>query len=156
MMLRLEQVCKTYAGTPTPVHAIRNVSMDLAAGEFVAVQGPSGCGKSTVLLAAGGLLRPDSGQVLIADENPYALTPNARAAFRAQKIGFVFQQFHLVPYLDVLDNVLSPALAVTDSEGDVRDRAEQLIEHFGLAHRRHHIPGTLSSGERQRTALERC
>jgi len=156
MMLRLEQVCKTYVGKPTPVHAIRDVSIALGAGEFVAVQGPSGCGKTTVLLTAGGLLKPDSGQVLIAGQNPYALSPDARAAFRAQTIGFVFQQFHLVPYLDVLDNVLSPALAAASPRHDVRQRAEQLIEHFGLAHREHHVPGELSSGERQRTALARA
>ena len=156
MMLRLEHICKTYAGKPTLVHAITDVSINLDAGEFVAVQGPSGCGKSTVLLTAGGLLKPDSGEVLIAGENPYALSPDARAAFRARSIGFVFQQFHLVPYLDVLDNVLSPALASAESQEDVRQRAEQLIEHFGLAHRKHHVPGELSSGERQRTALARA
>jgi len=156
MMLRLEHICKTYAAKPKPVHAINDVSINLDAGEFVAVQGPSGCGKSTVLLTAGGLLKPDSGEVLIAGENPYALSPDARAAFRARSIGFVFQQFYLVPYLDVMDNVLSPALASAESHEDVRQRAEQLIEHFGLTHRRHHVPGELSSGERQRTALARA
>ena len=156
MMLRLEQACKTYVGKSTPVHAIRDVSIDLDVGEFVAVQGPSGCGKTTVLLTAGGLLKPDSGQVLIAGQNPYALSPDARAAFRAQTIGFVFQQFHLVPYLDVLDNVLSSAFAATSPRQDVRQRAGQLIEHFGLAHREHHVPAELSSGERQRTALARA
>jgi len=156
MMLSLEHICKTYAGKPTLVHAITDVSISLDAGEFVAVQGPSGCGKSTVLLTAGGLLKPDSGEVLIAGENPYSLSSDARAAFRARSIGFVFQQFHLVPYLDVLDNVLSPALASVEPQGDARQRAEQLIEHFGLTHRKHHVPGELSSGERQRTALARA
>ena len=156
MMLRLEHICKTYAGKPTLVHAITDVSINLDAGEFVAVQGPSGCGKSTVLLTAGGLLKPDSGEVLVAGKNAYSLSPNARAAFRARTIGFVFQQFHLVPYLDVLDNVLSPALASAESQNYVRQRAEQLIEHFGLTPRIHHVPGELSSGERQRTALARA
>ena len=156
MVLRLEHVCKSWAAKPTPVHAITDVSLDLGAGDFVAVQGPSGCGKSTLLLTAGGLLRPDSGEVSIAGENPYSLSADDRAAFRARTIGFVFQQFHLVPYLDVLDNVLSPALAATETPNGFDERAEQLIEHFGLAHRRNHVPGELSSGERQRTALARA
>lgn len=156
MMLQLDHVSKTYAGRPAPVHAVSDVSIELDAGEFVAVQGPSGCGKTTVLLAAGGLLQPDAGEVLIAGQNPYSLTPDARAAFRARTVGFVFQQFHLVPYLDVLDNVLAPALAAANPPGDVRQRAQQLIEHFGLSRREHHLPGELSSGERQRTALARA
>jgi len=155
-MLRLDQICKTYVGKPALVHAVSNVSIDVAEGEFVAVQGPSGCGKTTVLLTAGGLLQPDSGEVLVADQNPYALSPDARAAFRARTIGFVFQQFHLVPYLDVLENVLSPALAAAERRADARQRAKELIQHFGLAHREHHVPGELSSGERQRTALARA
>ncbi len=156
MLLRLEHLCKTYVGKPTHVHAIRDVSIDLAEREFVAVQGPSGCGKTTVLLTAGGLLKPDSGEVLIEGQNPYAMSPDDRAAFRARTIGFVFQQFHLVPYLDVLDNILSPALAAANPQNDARQRAVQLIEHFGLTHRTHHVPGELSSGERQRTALARA
>ena len=156
MMLRMEQVCKTYVGKPARVHAISDVSMELGEGEFVAVQGPSGCGKTTVLLAAGGLLSPDSGVVLIGGQNPYLLSSDTRASFRARTIGFVFQQFHLVPYLDVLNNVLSPALAVVKPRHDTRQRAEQLIEHFGLDSRKHHLPGELSSGERQRTALARA
>ncbi|MCH2212017.1 MAG: ABC transporter ATP-binding protein [Fuerstiella sp.] len=156
MMLQLQQVCKTYGGNPSPVHAVSDVSIDLDKGDFVAVQGPSGCGKSTVLLTAGGLLQPDSGTVRVAGTNPYDLSPDARASFRAGTIGFVFQQFHLIPYLDVLENVLSPGIVVSNSPDEVRKKAEQLLEHFGLAHRRGHLPGELSSGERQRTALARA
>lgn len=122
----------------------------------MAVRGPSGCGKTTVLLAAGGLLQPDSGQVRINKENPYAMSADERAAFRARTIGFVFQQFHLVPYLDVLDNIQAPALATETSQQDTRQRASELIDHFGLTQRAHHVPGELSSGERQRTALARA
>ncbi|MCH2202908.1 MAG: ABC transporter ATP-binding protein [Fuerstiella sp.] len=156
MVLQLEQVSKTYVGHSTAVHAVSDVSIELGAGDFVAVQGPSGCGKSTVLLMAGGLLQPDSGNVLIGGTNPYGLPPDARASFRSISIGFVFQQFHLVPYLNVLENVLSPGLAGTNSPEHVRQRAEHLIEHFRLAHRQDHLPGELSSGERQRTALARA
>jgi ABC-type lipoprotein export system ATPase subunit len=84
---------------------LSNVSLDLAPGEFVAVAGPSGCGKTTLLLCAGALLSPDAGMIAIDGQQPYDLSPEGRARFRATHVGFVFQQFHLVPYLCVLDNV---------------------------------------------------
>jgi ABC-type lipoprotein export system ATPase subunit len=95
--------------------------------------------------------------VLIAGQDLYALTPGARAKFRAENIGFVFQQFHLVPYLNVLDNILVPTLAVTSFKGkNASDRALELGERFGLAARLHHVPAALSTGERQRVALARA
>ena len=106
MLLKLSNIGKTYAGREGPVRAVQDVSLDVAAGQFVAVRGPSGCGKSTLLLMAGGLLRPDCGEVRVLKQDPYGLTPDARAQFRGEHIGFVFQQFHLVPYLSVLENVL--------------------------------------------------
>ncbi|MEQ9408279.1 MAG: ABC transporter ATP-binding protein [Fuerstiella sp.] len=156
MLLQIDHVAKRYADGPTVVQAVQDVSVSVAEGSFVAIQGPSGCGKSTLLLTAGGLLRPDSGKVQIDGQDPYALAPEARAAFRARKVGFVFQQFHLVPYLSVLDNVLAPALAVSGSAAEMRDKARHLVERFGLADRRHHVPAKLSSGERQRTAMARA
>jgi ABC-type lipoprotein export system ATPase subunit len=156
MLLQLENVCKTYRGQQQAICALDGVSLALDAGEFVAVCGPSGCGKSTLLLTIGGLLAPDSGSVVLHGENPYEMPPNARAEFRSRSVGFVFQQFHLVPYLSILDNVLAPALAVSHSKEDVKQRALQLIEHFGLSDRLQHVPSELSSGERQRTALARA
>ena len=105
---------------------------------------------------AGGLLQPTTGDVRINGSNPYALSADERAVFRARTVGFVFQQFHLVPYLDVLDNVLAPSIALPNASSNVRQRAEELVEHFGLGHRKKHVPGQLSSGERQRTALARA
>ncbi|MEX0718595.1 MAG: ABC transporter ATP-binding protein [Planctomycetaceae bacterium] len=154
MLLSLTDVTKTYRDGPREIRAVDRVSCALDAGEFVAVQGPSGCGKSTLLLMAGGLLTPDAGEVRVAGENPYAMPSEARARFRAERIGFVFQQFHLVPYLDVLGNVLAPAMAANVPEAE--SRARELIAHFGLADRIHHVPGKLSTGERQRTALARA
>jgi ABC-type lipoprotein export system ATPase subunit len=153
-MLEIQALSKTYPGPAGPVRALASLSLAVGNGEFVAVQGPSGCGKTTLLLAAGGLLRPDEGTVLVDGCDLYSLSPEARAGFRATHIGFVFQQFHLVPYLSVLDNVLCPSLAA--SVPDARSRALELIEHFGLGHRLHHVPGELSTGERQRTALARA
>jgi ABC-type lipoprotein export system ATPase subunit len=156
MLLQVEKVSKTYRGKSGDVCALTDVSLQLDAGEFVAVRGPSGCGKSTLLMTTGGLLGPDSGEILFEGKNPYKLSPNARAEFRGRSIGFVFQQFHLVPYLSVLDNVLAPSLAAASRSNGVLERAEKLVEHFGLSHRSDHVPAELSSGERQRTALARA
>jgi ABC-type lipoprotein export system ATPase subunit len=153
-MLDLSNLCKSYHLKSGTVDALRDVSLRVGAGEFVSVQGPSGCGKSTLLAIAGALQAPDSGGVRIDNRDPYALAPDARAKFRAATIGFVFQQFHLVPYLDVLDNILAPALAVPLP--DARERARELIAQFGLEGREHHVPARLSTGERQRAALARA
>jgi len=152
--LEISHLSKTFAGPNGTVRAVNDVTLKVDAGEFVAVRGPSGCGKTTLLLAAGGLLAPDGGEVLIAGENPYRLSPEQRAQFRAEHVGFVFQQFHLVPYLSVLDNILVPALAVDSA--DCRVRAEGIAVQFGLRDRLRHMPSQLSTGERQRTALARA
>jgi ABC-type lipoprotein export system ATPase subunit len=128
--------------------------LTVEAGEAVAVQGPSGCGKSTLLLACGALLRPTGGTVLVAGADPYQLSANARSEFRAQNVGFVFQQFHLVPYLDVLRNILTAN--VPNPQPHAVERAEELMQHFGLDDRRRHVPAELSVGERQRVALARA
>ena len=154
MLVDIQDARKTYQGASGQVLAVDDVSLSVDGGEFVAIQGPSGCGKSTMLLLAGGLLTPESGSVQIGGEDPYALTADARSKFRADNIGFVFQQFHLVPYLSVLDNVLAPSIA-TGSK-DAEQRARELLDRFGLSHRLEHTPGELSSGERQRTALARA
>ena len=154
MVLALENICKTYrTGAAEPVQAVRNVSLHLAAGDFVAVRGPSGCGKSTLMLIAGGLLAPESGRVRVNDTDPYSLGGDARARFRSEQVGFVFQQFHLVPYLSVMENVLAPTVATGRND---TARARELVDRFGLSHRIHHVPAQLSTGERQRTALARA
>lgn len=154
MLLELAHVRKVYTDGARTVRALDDVSLQVEAGEFVVVTGPSGSGKTTLLLIAGGLLRPDAGAVTLAGREPYRLTPEQRTRFRAETIGFVFQQFHLVPYLSVRENVLSPVLAWRQ-EGLDR-RADELLERFGLADRRDHRPAELSTGERQRTALARA
>lgn len=155
MLLSLTDVSRSYRDEQRVVTALQSVSLELDAGEFVAIHGPSGCGKSTLLLTAGTLLKPDSGTVEIDGTDPYAMSSDARATFRSNQIGFVFQQFHLVPYLSVLDNVLAPSIAQGGS-AELRDRALQLVQQFGLGDRAHHVPSHLSSGERQRCALARA
>jgi ABC-type lipoprotein export system ATPase subunit len=153
-VLVLRDVTKTYRHGDGIVPALAGVSLELEPGAFVSLCGTSGCGKTTLLLTAGALLRPDAGQVTVGGEDPYALAADARAGFRARSIGYVFQQFHLIPYLTVLENVRACELAapVADGEG----RAIELIERFGLADRMGHRPGELSTGERQRAALARA
>lgn len=153
-MIEARDLTKVYETRKGRVEAVSHVSFKVEPGEFIAVQGPSGCGKTTLLLAAGALLMPTRGNVIVDGQDPYALSPEGRARFRAGTLGFVFQQFHLVPFLDVTDNVLAPALALpTDGTGE---RAQELIARFGLTNRAHHVPAELSVGERQRVALARA
>ena len=153
-MIEAQRLTKTYQTGEGPVHAIHDVSLSLDQGEFIALQGPSGCGKTTFLLIAGALLRPDGGALRVNEQDPYALSPDARAAFRAETIGFVFQQFYLIPYLTVLENVLCPSAARRSP--DAPGRAAELVDQFSLSERAHHTPGRLSTGERQRVAMARA
>ena len=153
-MLTLDNISKRYVRANGPVVALDGISLTVEDGEFVAVRGPSGCGKTTLLLVCGALLSPDGGTIRLGDETPYALSPEARARFRARRLGFVFQQFHLVPYLSVRDNILAASLAAgTPGAGE---RADALMERLGLTGRSDHVPSELSVGERQRTALARA
>jgi putative ABC transport system ATP-binding protein len=156
-VLELGAIHKTYAGPKGPVHVLKGAELQVDAGEFVALRGPSGSGKSTLLWIAGALMTPNSGVVRVGGQNIYELSPEQRAHERAAKIGFVFQQFHLVPYLTVRENILAPLLAGTNGQtADVVQRADQLIRELGLEPRKDHVPAQLSSGERQRTALARA
>ncbi len=153
-MLELEGITKRYQGPRGTVCALEGVSLSLNPGNFTAVVGPSGCGKTTLLLTAGGLLAPTEGKVEVEGKPIYSLSPDERARFRASHIGFVFQQFHLIPYLSVLENVLTVTLA--ERKPDAETRARELLERFGMAPRSWHLPEQLSTGERQRTALARA
>jgi putative ABC transport system ATP-binding protein len=155
-ILQLSKVSKTYRRRERDdVAALREVSLCLEAGSMQVVSGPSGSGKSTLLLCAGGLLKPDTGGVVLAGQRVYELSSEERSILRARNIGFVFQQFHLVPFLSVLDNILIPVLSGEGGDGTPA-RAEALVERFGLGHRRNHPTAELSVGERQRVALARA
>ena len=152
--IALEHVSKVYRRGAEAVCALDDVSFEVNRGEFAAVCGPSGSGKSTLLLVLGGMSRPSSGTVKLGDLDLYAASGPERVRCRAERIGFVFQMFHLIPYLDVLDNVLLPEGAAPCPEA--RDFAWKLLERFGMADRARHKPSELSVGERQRTALARA
>ena len=153
-MVEFKNVTKIYDGPEDKVAALDRVSLSVQPGEFLAVCGPSGCGKTTLLLTAGGLLRPSNGQVNLDGHDPYGVGPEMRSKMRARMIGFVFQQFHLIPYLTVRQNILSPSLALPVKEAD--QRAQELISRFGLDERARHVPAQISTGQRQRTALARA
>jgi ABC-type lipoprotein export system ATPase subunit len=153
-MLEFKNISKWFDGPQGKVTALNRVSLSISPGEFLAVRGPSGCGKTTLLLTAGGLLRPNTGQVSLDGYDPYALSPEMRSRMRARMIGFVFQQFHLIPYLTVRQNILAPSLALPAKEAD--QRARGLVSRFGLDNRAGHVPAQLSTGQRQRTALARA
>jgi len=152
-MIVLDKVSKVYRKPDGDVRALDDMSLSVAAGEFITVRGPSGSGKSTLLLAVGGMIRPTQGRVVVDGQDLYAVSSAQRARLRAEKIGFVFQMFHLVPYLDTLENVLVPNLA--GARVASQDAAE-LLGHLQLAERLHHRPSELSTGERQRVALARA
>lgn len=153
-MLEVKNLAKFYKNANGDFSAFQDISFSLGKKGFLAIQGPSGCGKTSLLLSVGALLSPNTGTVLINGQNPYTMNANERALFRARNIGFVFQQFCLIPYLNVLDNVLTPSIAYSGTN-NVRARALELIEIFMLTHRKNARPEELSTGEQQRTALAR-
>ena len=153
-MIHLEGVSKVYPGGAGPVRALDDLSLSVEKGEFVAVRGPSGSGKSTLLTLIGGLHTPTSGKVIVAGQELQAMDAAQRTRFRASTMGFVFQMFHLVPYLSVRENVLLPAIRRNGK--DPRQRAQQLLDKLDLSDRLKHRPEELSTGERQRVAIARA
>ena len=153
-MIRCDEVTKIFRKNGSEVTSLDRFTAKVAKGEFVAVRGPSGSGKTTLLLTLGGMQRPSAGSVQLARRDLYALSPAERARLRSSEIGFVFQMFHLVPYLDLLANVLLACPGKPSAE--VRQRASGLMDELGLADRASHRPGELSAGERQRLAVARA
>ena len=153
-MIKTNAISKIYQTRRGAVHALRDVSLTIDKGEFVIVRGPSGSGKSTLLFALGGMLRPSQGTVAIGDTDLYSMNQSGRAKFRASNIGFVFQMFHLVGYLTVLENVMLPLGA--GGAKVAPSRAKEILEKMGLGERLTHRPSELSAGERQRTAIARA
>jgi ABC-type lipoprotein export system ATPase subunit len=155
-MLELERAHKLYASPGGAVHAVDDLSISVAAREFVAIFGPSGSGKTTLLLLAAGLLRADSGTVRFAGEDLARMSKRDLLAYRRDKLGFVFQGFNLVAGLTAEENAAMPLMLRGTPHRKARARARSLLDDVGLARRARHTPEELSGGERQRLAIARA
>ena len=155
-LLRARGLCREYGTGAALVSAVKNIDLDVNAGETVAVMGPSGCGKSTLLHLLGGLERPSRGELQLAGRRMDGLSEKALARLRLSTIGFVFQAFHLVEELTAAENVELPALLAGRSMRVARARAAALLEEVGLSDRAGHLPSALSGGQRQRVAIARA
>jgi putative ABC transport system ATP-binding protein len=138
------------------VHAVRGVTLDVHAREYVAIVGPSGCGKSTLLNLIGAIDAPSSGELTIAGERLAGLSDRDATLFRLRRIGFVFQRFYLMPVLTALENVELPMSEAGLGKAERRERARELLSYVGLGERMHHRPTELSGGEQQRVAIARA
>ena len=153
-MVYLDNVSKIFESPRGKVEALKKINFQAERGEFIVLKGPSGSGKTTWLLSIGGMLQPTSGIIRVNDQNIYSLNQNERARFRASYIGFVFQMFYLIPYVNVLENIILSA----GLTGDInkRERALDLANNLRLTERLKHYPSELSAGECQRVALARA
>jgi putative ABC transport system ATP-binding protein len=154
-IVELRGVAKSYQTTPV-VHALKPVDLTIEAGDWLAVVGPSGSGKSTLLNLLGLLDRPTQGRYVFAGVDVSTLGERERTALRGRRIGFVFQQFHLLPHRTAVENVALALLYTTSSAGQRTTEAVRALERVGLGNRLHALPGTLSGGERQRVAIARA
>jgi putative ABC transport system ATP-binding protein len=155
-MIRLDQVSRTFHVGGRPVHALRNVDLQLGAGDYASIMGPSGSGKSTLLNLLGCLDRPTSGTYFLDGRDVSRLDDAALTQVRRHKIGFVFQSFHLVPRLTAASNVELPMVFAGVESAERRERVVRALDAVGLAERRDHRPEQLSGGERQRVAMARA
>ena len=155
-MIELQNVCRSFIVGDQQVDALRDVNMSVGAGEYISIMGPSGSGKSTMLNMLGMLDRPSSGTYLLDGGNVTDLSDEEQARVRREKIGFVFQSFHLVPRLTAAQNVELPMVLAGIPVEERQERVAKLIRSYGLAERADHRPEQLSGGQRQRVAIARA
>ena len=155
-MITVKDLSKVYRTDEIETLALENVNLDIREGEFVSVMGPSGCGKSTLLNMLGLLDAPTTGNIEIDGQKTGGMKDKQLAAFRNRTLGFVFQSFHLIPTLSVLDNVELPLLYRHVPSKERRRAAEEVLARVGLSHRMKHFPSQLSGGQCQRVAIARA
>jgi putative ABC transport system ATP-binding protein len=155
-MIELEYITKTYLLGKESVNVLNKISLKIEQGEFVAIMGPSGSGKSTLMNMIGCLDKPTTGTYTLSGENVSHYSDNELARVRNQSIGFVFQQFHLLPRLSALKNVELPMIYAGISKSERQSRAEEALKKVGLADRMDHLPNALSGGQKQRVAIARA
>ena len=156
MKLEMEHICKEYTQGDTIIHALRDVDLTIESGEFLSITGQSGSGKSTLMNILGCLDVPTSGIYRIGGKEVNSMPPAALAAFRSRTIGFIFQNFCLIPDLDALENVELPLRYQGIPKRERHRMAEEALERVGLSHRLHHRPSQMSGGQQQRTAIARA
>lgn len=155
-MIELQNIHKTYSRGGAAIPALDGISFTIQKGEFVAIMGPSGSGKSTLLNVLGALDRPDQGSYFLETDEVGQLDDDAASDLRNRRIGFIFQSFHLLPQLTVLENVLLPQRYASIIDTSAEYRARDLLSRIGLAQRMTHLPGELSGGQLQRAAIARA
>ena len=154
-LFQIKNLCKTFSLAGGTIEVIKNLSLDLPKGEWLALTGPSGCGKTTLLHILAGLDRPTSGDILLDGQNIAKMSSSALTKLRKKRIGFVFQSYHLFPELSALENAALPALQWGVNRNQVYENAKKWLEIFGLGTRLNHRPRELSGGEQQRVAIAR-
>lgn len=154
--IKLEDVQKEYHLGDTIVEALKNVDVEIEEGDFVAIMGPSGSGKSTLMNMVGALDVPTSGKVSVGDTDISSLSEDDLAVLRSKKVGFVFQQFNLIPSMNATENVALPMLFRGKSKKERTQRAQNILEKVGLGERLTHMPSELSGGQRQRVSIARA
>lgn len=155
-VLACQGIDKRYQEAGQPIHILKSVSLSVMPGERLAIVGSSGSGKSTLLNILGGLDKPDAGEVMVAGQSLYAVNERRRSSLRNHQLGFVYQFHHLLHEFTALENVAMPLMIAGKGSAESADRAVELLERVGLAHRLRHKPAQLSGGERQRVAIARA
>ncbi len=155
-LIALNGIARTFYLGDSQVYALRDVDLDISRGEYIAVMGPSGSGKSTLLNLIGLLDRPDAGTYHLEGRDVTTLSPDELAKVRSERIGFIFQSFHLVPRLTAAENIALPLMLAGVSASERAQRVKQALSEYGLTERAHHLPNQLSGGQRQRVAIARA
>lgn len=155
-MIQLKQITRTYLAGSQPVHALRGVSLSILSGEYVAVMGSSGSGKSTLMNIVGCLDKPTTGEYMFEGQPVHTFSEDTLAEVRNRKIGFVFQQFNLLPRMNALENVMLPLIYAQVRKEERLERAQKVLRLVGLGDRVHHRPNELSGGQQQRVSIARA
>jgi lipoprotein-releasing system ATP-binding protein len=155
-ILRVSGLKKTFNKNGVEINVIKGIDIDIYEGDFITIMGPSGAGKSTFLHILGTLDKPSEGDIFFRDRNVKGFTEDEESRFRNEKVGFVFQFYHLLQDFNVIENITMPLLISRLSPPEALSKAENFLEIMGLKHRRDHKPGELSGGEQQRVAIARA
>ena len=154
-LIEMNSICKSYRNIGFETRVLEDVTLHIREGEYVSLMGPSGAGKSTLMAIMGCLSQPTSGEYILDGEEVSTLNDRKLSRVRNEKIGFVFQAFHLLPGVTALENVILPLVYAKRPPSNIKERARELLAKVGMEHRLHHTPGQLSGGEQQRVTIAR-